>query len=124
MLLKKKCIGKQSNIPMKVSCSQFSRFHSFLYFRFRGFWWSPDSKMIAFTRNDESKIPKFNIAHQGKDDPTHTESHRYPFAGKRKTNVVSLLVILIFLLFHREKKSKCSPRSCQLRKVQWNSETR
>ena len=37
--------------------------------------------MIAFTRNDESKIPKFNILHQGKDDPLQNEEHRYPFAG-------------------------------------------
>jgi hypothetical protein len=49
--------------------------------------------MIAFTRNDESKIPKFNIAHQGKDDPTHTESHRYPFAGKKSS------VLLVFTTF-------------------------
>lgn len=49
--------------------------------RYRGFWWSPDSKKIAFTEVDESLIPEYHILHQGKDDPKHSESHRYPFAG-------------------------------------------
>lgn len=50
--------------------------------RYRGFWWSPDSSKIALTVNDESMIPKYEILHQGKEDPKHAEYHRYPFAGK------------------------------------------
>jgi dipeptidyl-peptidase-4 len=69
--------------------------------RYRGFWWSPDSTMIAYTINDESMIPEYQILHQvsyefvrrhifdiitiaiskGKSDPEHVENHRYPFAG-------------------------------------------
>jgi dipeptidyl-peptidase 4 len=49
--------------------------------RYRGFWWSPDSKKIVFTEVDESLIPEYHILHQGKDDPKHSETHRYPFAG-------------------------------------------
>lgn len=32
--------------------------------RYRGFWWSPDSQFIVYTRNDESHIPLYTIHHQ------------------------------------------------------------
>eukprot|EP00611_Tribonema_gayanum_P016380 TRINITY_DN2853_c0_g1_i1.p1 TRINITY_DN2853_c0_g1~~TRINITY_DN2853_c0_g1_i1.p1 ORF type:complete len:886 (-),score=215.81 TRINITY_DN2853_c0_g1_i1:61-2718(-) len=52
--------------------------------RYRGFWWSLDSKSIAFTEVDEGEIPAFRIMHQGKDsvDTTTQEDHHYPFAGQ------------------------------------------
>ena len=51
--------------------------------RYMGFWWSPDSKQIAFTEVDETHIPVYRIMHQGKDTTGETaqEDHRYPFAG-------------------------------------------
>eukprot|EP00537_Pseudo-nitzschia_pungens_P007113 CAMPEP_0172360720 /NCGR_PEP_ID=MMETSP1060-20121228/4694_1 /TAXON_ID=37318 /ORGANISM="Pseudo-nitzschia pungens, Strain cf. cingulata" /LENGTH=1169 /DNA_ID=CAMNT_0013082787 /DNA_START=490 /DNA_END=3999 /DNA_ORIENTATION=- len=54
--------------------------------RYRGFWWSPDSKGIVFARVDESKVPPYRITHH-ECETTTTEScmyedHRYPFAGK------------------------------------------
>ena len=33
--------------------------------RSEGFWWSPDSKWIAFTEVDETHIPIYRIVHQG-----------------------------------------------------------
>jgi len=60
--------------------------------RFRGFWWSDDSKMLAYTENDENHIPEYTILHQGKPDPKHKESHRYPFAGEDNP-IVKLYVI-------------------------------
>jgi hypothetical protein len=27
-------------------------------------------------------VPEYDILHLGKDDPTHSETHRYPFAGE------------------------------------------
>jgi hypothetical protein len=27
-------------------------------------------------------VPEYDIAHLGKEDPTHSETHRYPFAGE------------------------------------------
>ncbi len=54
-----------------------------------GFWWSNDSKLIAFAEVDETHIPKYHIIHQGKDstgDGTD-EVHRYPFAGGENANV-------------------------------------
>ena len=36
-----------------------------------GFWWSDDSRFIAFTQVDESNVPVFRISHSGSDDPEH-----------------------------------------------------
>ena len=48
--------------------------------RYRSFWWSPDSKHIAFFRSDDSKIPVFTIT-----DATGlhgvVETQRYPKVG-------------------------------------------
>ncbi len=48
--------------------------------RYRSFWWSPDSKHIAFFRSDDSKVPVFTIS----DAPgLHgvVETQRYPKVG-------------------------------------------
>lgn len=54
-----------------------------------GFWWSPDSKNIAFTEVDSSGIPLFRIMHQGKNSvgPDSEEDHAYPFAGASNVKV-------------------------------------
>ena len=51
--------------------------------RTMGFWWSPDSKQIAFTEVDETHIPIYRIMHQGKEivGEGAQEDHHYPFAG-------------------------------------------
>ncbi|MFN2135722.1 MAG: alpha/beta fold hydrolase [Candidatus Promineifilaceae bacterium] len=51
--------------------------------RAMGFWWSPDSRQIAFTEVDETHIPVYRITHQGKDTvgAGAQEDHHYPFAG-------------------------------------------
>ncbi|MBL7702257.1 MAG: S9 family peptidase [Ferruginibacter sp.] len=48
--------------------------------RYRSFWWSPDSKHIAFFRSDDSKVPVFTLT----DAPgLHglVETQRYPKVG-------------------------------------------
>ncbi|MBI9044493.1 MAG: S9 family peptidase [Anaerolineaceae bacterium] len=57
--------------------------------RMHGYWWSPDSRKIAFTEVDETHIPEFTIVHQGKaeTEKSAVEVHRYPFAGKENTRV-------------------------------------
>jgi len=48
--------------------------------RYRAFWWSPDSKHLAFFRSDDSKVPVFTIT----DAPgLHglVETQRYPKVG-------------------------------------------
>ncbi|CAF0926335.1 unnamed protein product [Adineta steineri] len=52
-----------------------------------GFWWSDDSRFIAFTQVDESNVPIFRISHSGSDEPDHVEEHRYPFTGKANVQV-------------------------------------
>ncbi len=49
--------------------------------RHTGYWWSPDSRRIAYTRVDESPVPlvqRFEIAPDGS---VTTVPQRYPFAG-------------------------------------------
>ncbi|MDR2362435.1 MAG: S9 family peptidase [Prevotellaceae bacterium] len=49
--------------------------------RYRAFWWSPDSRRIAFLRFDETPVPLFTIT----DSPTqdgYIETWRYPKAGQ------------------------------------------
>jgi dipeptidyl aminopeptidase/acylaminoacyl peptidase len=58
--------------------------------RYRGFWWSPDSKGILFAKVDESKVPQYRITHHERErmsDACMYEDHRYPFAGKANPSV-------------------------------------
>ncbi|KAF7071139.1 hypothetical protein CFC21_076539 [Triticum aestivum] len=54
-----------------------------------GFWWSPDSKHLAFTEVDSSAIPLYRIMHQGKSSVglDAQEDHAYPFAGAANVKV-------------------------------------
>lgn len=54
--------------------------------RREGFWWSRDSRRIAFTEVDETHLPTWRIPHLGKDEPSW-EDHRYPFAGAENAKV-------------------------------------
>lgn len=51
--------------------------------RKNGYWWSLDSKFLAFTEVDSSEIPLFRIMHQGKSSvgSEAQEDHAYPFVG-------------------------------------------
>lgn len=57
--------------------------------RKNGYWWSLDSKYIAFTEVDSSEIPLFRIMHQGKSSVglEAQEDHPYPFAGASNVKV-------------------------------------
>ena len=57
--------------------------------RRRGYWWSPDSRLMAFVEVDETHIPIYRIMHQGKPQTGDTaqEDHRYPFAGAENAHV-------------------------------------
>ena len=48
---------------------------------FRGYWWSPDSKFIAFLRLDESPVPKFVLTNDNPDNQI-VENTDYPKAGE------------------------------------------
>ncbi|GFP81110.1 dipeptidyl peptidase 8 [Phtheirospermum japonicum] len=57
--------------------------------RKNGYWWSIDSKFIAFTQVNSSYVPLFRIMHQGKDSvgSDAQEDHAYPFAGGSNVEV-------------------------------------
>ena len=46
----------------------------------RGYWWSPDSRRIAFLRLDESPVPKFVLTNDAT-QPQVVETMSYPKAG-------------------------------------------
>ncbi|MFN5334454.1 MAG: DPP IV N-terminal domain-containing protein, partial [Bacteroidota bacterium] len=48
--------------------------------KYKSFWWSPDSKHIAFMRMDEAKVPLFPIVSE-EGAHGYTESTRYPKVG-------------------------------------------
>jgi dipeptidyl-peptidase-4 len=51
--------------------------------RHQAFYWSPDSRRLAFLRFDDSPVPVFPIFHHEAEDMTHgyLETTRYPKAG-------------------------------------------
>lgn len=57
--------------------------------RSHGYWWSPDSRWLAFEEVDETHIPLYRIVHQGKEllGQDAQEDHRYPFAGQPNAKV-------------------------------------
>ncbi|MGH7567998.1 MAG: DPP IV N-terminal domain-containing protein [Gemmatimonadales bacterium] len=54
--------------------------------RHTGYWWSPDSKAIAFLEIDNTRVPVFRIPNYVSWDPTITEQE-YPRAGDPNTVV-------------------------------------
>jgi len=73
--------GKTHGLAEYIAQEEMDRSH--------GFWWSPDSRWIAFTEVDETHIPIYRIMHQGKDATGEgaQEDHRYPFAGMPNATV-------------------------------------
>lgn len=53
---------------------------------YRAFWWSPDSKSIAFFRTDETKVPLFTITDAGADHGV-VKTQRYPQPGDSNPEV-------------------------------------
>jgi dipeptidyl-peptidase-4 len=60
--------------------------------RGRGFWISPDAKLVAYQQVDERGVSIFRIPRWAESDPLAVEEHRYPFAGA--ANVVWRLGIV------------------------------
>lgn len=54
--------------------------------RYRAFWWSPDSKRLAFMRFDDSQVPVFPI-YNSKGQHGFLENTRYPKAGDKNPEV-------------------------------------
>lgn len=54
--------------------------------QYRAFWWSPDSKKIAFFRSDDTKVPVFTITN-AKGLHGEVENTRYPKVGDANPTV-------------------------------------
>ncbi len=54
--------------------------------KYKAFWWSPDSKHIAYMRFDDSKVPVFPI-YVADGQHGYLENHRYPKAGDANPQV-------------------------------------
>jgi dipeptidyl-peptidase-4 len=59
--------------------------------RYKAFWWSPDSKQIAFMRFDDSKVPVFPI-YNSNGQHGFLENTRYPKPGDKNPEVKMGLV--------------------------------
>ena len=85
--------------------------------RFRGYWWAPDSQLIAACRVDVSSINVWHIA-----DPAHPElpatEHRYPAAG---TPNASVSLHIISLASAVSQQVELSGNWEYLNTVSWNS---
>jgi len=55
--------------------------------QYRAFWWSPDSRRIAFYRFDNSKVPMFPIYSPFGEQGGHLSLTRYPKAGQDNPSV-------------------------------------
>ena len=54
--------------------------------QYKAFWWSPDSRTIAFYRFDDSEVPMFPIYDPSKAKDQILESH-YPMSGEKNPEV-------------------------------------
>ncbi len=55
----------------------------------RAFYWSPDSKKIAFIRFDESKVPEFNMQLYNGDMYPENVTFKYPKVGEKNSDVTA-----------------------------------
>jgi dipeptidyl-peptidase 4 len=53
---------------------------------YKAFWWSPDSKYIAFFRSDDSDVPTFTIT-DGEGQHGYVRTMRYPKVGDKNPEV-------------------------------------
>lgn len=53
---------------------------------YRSFWWSPDSKKIAYFRTDDSQVPVFTMT-DGNGQHGYVETVRYPKVGDKNPEV-------------------------------------
>ena len=86
--------GKEKRLTFDGSEVIMNGYASWVYYeeifgrpsRYRAFWWSPDSKKIAYYRFDDSLVPMFPI-YSPKGQDGSLRRTRYPKAGERNPEV-------------------------------------
>ncbi|MBL8861762.1 MAG: S9 family peptidase [Planctomycetes bacterium] len=60
---------------------------------FRGYWWSPDARTLAYLRLDQSRVPRYTLVEDGSYRPRlEVEVFPYPRAGEPNPTVALRLV--------------------------------
>lgn len=80
--------GKEIRYTSDATDVIYNGYSSWVYFeeilgrptKYKAFWWSPDSKHLAFMRFDDTKVPMFPI-YVSTGQHGYTEKTRYPKAG-------------------------------------------
>jgi dipeptidyl-peptidase-4 len=86
--------GKETALSSDGSETILNGYASWVYYeeilgrqsRYRAFWWSPDSKRLAFMRFDESQVPVFPI-YWADGQHGRLENQRYPKVGDKNPEV-------------------------------------
>ena len=86
--------GREFRLTSDGSGTVYNGYASWVYYeeifgrpsRYRAFWWSPDSRTLAFYRFDDTEVPMFPIYSPFGQDGTLRET-RYPKAGERNPEV-------------------------------------
>ena len=86
--------GKETRLTFDGTETIMNGYASWVYYeeifgrpsKYRAFWWSPDSKTIAFYRFDDTQVPMFPIYSPFGQDGTLRRTH-YPKAGERNPEV-------------------------------------
>lgn len=55
--------------------------------QYRAFWWSPDSKSIAFFRSDDSEVPEYVLTDDDGQTTNYVEKLRYPKPGDKNPEI-------------------------------------
>jgi dipeptidyl-peptidase 4 len=85
---------KENRLTQDGSETILNGYASWVYFeeilgrpsQYRSFWWSPDSKKVAYFRSDDSKVPVFTIT-DGAGQHGLVEQERYPKVGDTNPEV-------------------------------------
>ena len=93
--------GKETRLTFDGSSVILNGYASWVYYEeifgratmYKAFWWSPDSKKIAYYRFDNSRVPMFPIYSPFGQDGKLNET-RYPKAGERNPDVKIAIVNL------------------------------
>lgn len=86
--------GEETRLTFDGSETVMNGYASWVYYeeifgrpsRYRAFWWSPDSRTLAFYRFDDTEVPMFPIYSPFGQDGTLRRTH-YPKAGERNPGV-------------------------------------
>ncbi|NIG54462.1 S9 family peptidase [Chitinophaga sp. Cy-1792] len=81
--------GKESRLTFDGTASLMNGMASWVYMEEilgrqnegQAFWWSPDSKSIAYFQTDDSKVPEYTITDVGDGFHGYVEHQRYPQPG-------------------------------------------